>query len=78
MTGIVLKYVFNQTLSVHVNIITYSVIMLLCLILFIIRMIKEKVVDWSQIILIVLLCGLLLIDIRYAGGWSAVFPAGVF
>ena len=52
--------------------------MLLCLILFIIRMIKEKVVDWSQIILIVLLCGLLLIDIRYAGGWSAVFPAGVF
>ncbi len=76
--GVVLRYVFSQTLSTRTNIITYSVMMLVCLGLFIIRMIKEKVVDWSQIVVIVLLSGLLLIDINDAGGWSAVFSPAAF
>jgi len=71
--GIILKYVFSQSFSARINIITYFTLILVCLGLFVIRMIKEKVMDWSQIIIIVALSGLLLIDINNAGGWGAVF-----
>jgi len=63
----------NDFLSFKVRVIFYLVFASGLLALFVARMITDKTVEWSNVVVIVGLVLLSWMDISNAGGWSAVF-----
>ena len=71
----ILRYIpSTKSISFPVFIIYMFGLILVALVFFVVRIVKDKVVDWSQILFVVLWLALALIFVHDAGGWSAVFP----
>ncbi len=75
---LLLRFILGSTFSLQGRVILYCALTLVLLILFIARMITDKVIDWSTVLLIAIMLALTLIDVSDAGGWSAVFSPAAF
>ncbi len=76
IVAVILKRIPSmKDFALPVGIISMLAFMLVAIVFFIVRIVKSKVVDWSQILFIVLWSALILIFVNDAGGWSAVFSS---